>query len=65
MQDLGNTNYSIHLPRSTFDRNSTAQVVVRAVRSLGIDAGVNERNDICVSNYKMSSLIGFLPGTLC
>ena len=27
---------------------------MRAVRSLGIDAEVNDRNDICVSGYKIS-----------
>ena len=54
-QDLGNTNYSIHVPRTTFDRTATANVVVRAVRALGIDAHVNERNDICVAGEKMST----------
>lgn len=54
-QDLGNTNFSIHLPRLTFDRHLTAQVVLRAVRSLGIDANVNERNDICVGKEKIRS----------
>ncbi|KAI5117389.1 hypothetical protein M0805_009077 [Coniferiporia weirii] len=53
--DLGNTNYSLHLPRSAFDRNETAKVVVRAVRALGIDAYVNERNDVCAGGYKMST----------
>ncbi|KAF9266169.1 Lipoyltransferase and lipoate-protein ligase [Marasmius fiardii PR-910] len=48
--DLGNTNFSIHLPRGSFDRHATAQVVLRAVRSLGIDANVNDRNDICIFN---------------
>ncbi|KAF8874354.1 hypothetical protein BD779DRAFT_1566899 [Infundibulicybe gibba] len=52
--DLGNTNFSIHLPRQTFDRHVTAQIVLRAVRSLGIDARVNERNDICVGPDKVS-----------
>ncbi|KAF9226770.1 Lipoyltransferase and lipoate-protein ligase [Gyrodon lividus] len=52
--DLGNTNYSIHVPRTTFDRRETAQVVLRAVRALGVDAYVNERNDICVSGEKVS-----------
>lgn len=52
--DLGNTNFSIHLPRSSFNRHVTAQVVVRAVRSLNIDAWVNDRNDICVGPYKVS-----------
>ncbi|KAH9077017.1 Lipoyltransferase and lipoate-protein ligase [Lactarius deliciosus] len=52
--DMGNTNFSIHLPRSSFDRNVTAELVLRAVRSLNIDARVNERNDVCVGPYKMS-----------
>ncbi|KAI0276326.1 hypothetical protein BGY98DRAFT_986374 [Russula aff. rugulosa BPL654] len=52
--DTGNTNFSIHLPRSSFNRHATAQLVLRAVRSLDIDARVNERNDICVGPYKMS-----------
>ncbi|KAA1466615.1 Lipoyltransferase and lipoate-protein ligase [Dentipellis sp. KUC8613] len=52
--DLGNTNFSIHLPRSEFDRHATAQVILRAVRSLDLDANVNDRNDICVGPYKVS-----------
>ncbi|KAF9067651.1 hypothetical protein BDP27DRAFT_1393001 [Rhodocollybia butyracea] len=52
--DLGNTNFSIHLPRSSFDRHKTAQVILRAVRSLEVDAIVNERNDICVGSEKVS-----------
>ena len=55
LQDLGNTNFSIHLPRASFDRKVTAQIVLRAVRSLGIDAHLNDRNDICVGKDKMSS----------
>jgi hypothetical protein len=57
VQDLGNTNFSIHLPRTSFDRRATAQIVLRAVKSLGVDdAHVNDRNDICVGEYKMSLL---------
>lgn len=52
--DLGNTNFSIHLPRHSFHRHVTAQIVVRAVRSLGIDAHANDRNDICVGDEKVS-----------
>ncbi|KAF8806143.1 Lipoyltransferase and lipoate-protein ligase [Phlegmacium glaucopus] len=52
--DLGNTNFSLHLPRTSFDRHSTAKLVLRAVRSLGVDARVNERNDICVGINKIS-----------
>ncbi|KAI1796086.1 Lipoyltransferase and lipoate-protein ligase [Ganoderma leucocontextum] len=52
--DLGNTNFSIHLPRASFDRHATAEVVMRAVCSLGVDANVNDRNDICVGKDKVS-----------
>ncbi|KXN89511.1 Lipoate-protein ligase A [Leucoagaricus sp. SymC.cos] len=55
--DLGNTNFSIHLPRHSFDRHVTAQVILRAVRSLGIDASVNDRNDICIGKDKISFLV--------
>ncbi|KAI0329528.1 Lipoyltransferase and lipoate-protein ligase [Cubamyces sp. BRFM 1775] len=51
--DLGNTNFSIHLPRASFDRHATAQVVLKAVRSMGVDANVNDRNDICVGKEKI------------
>jgi lipoate-protein ligase A len=55
VQDLGNTNFSIHLSRRTFDRRVTSQTVLRAVLSLGIDqARLNDRNDICVGVDKMS-----------
>ncbi|KAJ3798977.1 Lipoyltransferase and lipoate-protein ligase [Lentinula aff. detonsa] len=69
--DLGNTNFSIHLPRTSFDRHLTAQVILRAVRSLGIDATVNDRNDICVgkekicwSAYKIVSQRAYHHGTM-
>lgn len=52
-QDLGNTNYSIHLPRHSFDRSVTAQIILRAVRSLGVNAHVNDRNDICIEDKKI------------
>ncbi|KAI0000029.1 hypothetical protein BJV77DRAFT_939542 [Russula vinacea] len=52
--DMGNTNFSIHLPRSSFNRHATAQLVLRAVRSLDIDARLNDRNDVCVGPYKMN-----------
>lgn len=52
--DLGNTNFSIHLPRQSFDRHVTARVILHAVRSMGIDACINERNDICMGKDKIS-----------
>ena len=56
-QDLGNTNFSIHLPRQSFDRHFTSSIVLKAVQSLGIDAHLNERNDICVGEEKMSESV--------
>ncbi|EKM79994.1 hypothetical protein AGABI1DRAFT_72757 [Agaricus bisporus var. burnettii JB137-S8] len=58
--DLGNTNFSIHQPRRSFDRHLTAQVILRAVRSLNIDASLNDRNDICVGHNKIC-LAPFFP----
>lgn len=53
--DLGNTNYSIHVPRTWFDRNVTSQIVLRAVLGMGVpDAVVNDRNDVCVGTDKVS-----------
>ncbi|KAJ7771021.1 hypothetical protein DFH07DRAFT_804529 [Mycena maculata] len=53
--DLGNTNFSIHLARRAFDRRATAQLVLRAVLSLGIEnARLNDRNDLCVGADKVS-----------
>ncbi|KAJ7755850.1 Lipoyltransferase and lipoate-protein ligase [Mycena metata] len=53
--DMGNTNFSIHLARRAFDRRTTAALVLRAVQSLGIPrARLNDRNDLCVGEDKMS-----------
>ncbi|KAF9035014.1 Lipoyltransferase and lipoate-protein ligase [Hymenopellis radicata] len=52
--DLGNTNFSIHLPRTSFDRNVTGQIILRAVRALQVDAELNDRNDLCVRGDKVS-----------
>lgn len=45
--DGGNLNWSITCPRGDFTRDKHAEMVVRALRKLGIDrARVNERHDI-------------------
>nr|ODN99699.1 lipoate-protein ligase A [Cryptococcus depauperatus CBS 7855] len=70
--DMGNTNFSIILPRLLFTRSHGAQLVARAVRSkLGISGcSVNERNDIVIKDgereYKMSRFVhvGTLQGIL-
>ncbi|CZR69370.1 related to lipoyltransferase [Phialocephala subalpina] len=47
--DEGNVNYSVICPTSTFDRDKHAQMVVRALQSLGVEkAKVNQRHDIVV-----------------
>ncbi|ORY32223.1 hypothetical protein BCR39DRAFT_557623 [Naematelia encephala] len=48
--DMGNTNFSIILPRLMFTRAHGAELVARAIREkLGItQCGVNERNDVII-----------------
>ncbi|PWW74509.1 hypothetical protein C7212DRAFT_298227 [Tuber magnatum] len=47
--DLGNVNYSVAMPTSTFCRDKHAQMVVRALRKLGVvGAVVNKRHDIVI-----------------
>ena len=53
-KDIGNTNFSLHLPRASFDRHATGELILQAVRSLGVDAHINEKNDICVGFNKIS-----------
>jgi len=63
---MGNTNFSIILPRLLFTRNHGAELVARAIRNrLGLKTcGVNERNDVVVhdpkdgKDYKISLPIG-------
>lgn len=52
-QDTGNTNYSIAIPRTSFDRRTNAELVARGIVSLGVDAYVNERNDVTVGGFKI------------
>ena len=49
-QDMGNTNFSIILPRLLFTRAHGAELVARAVRArLGIGGcSVNKRNDVVI-----------------
>ena len=54
MQDLGNLNYCVLVPRESFDRRVNAELVTRALNDLDVPAYVNERHDICVEDFKMS-----------
>ncbi|OCF35398.1 lipoate-protein ligase A [Kwoniella heveanensis BCC8398] len=59
--DMGNTNFSIILPRLLFTRSHGAELVAAAIRDrLGIEGcTVNDRNDVVIrehgKEYKMSS----------
>lgn len=47
--DLGNVNYSVAMPTPAFHRDTHAEMVVRALRNLGVSgAVVNERHDVVV-----------------
>ncbi|KAI9829107.1 MAG: Biotin/lipoate A/B protein ligase [Thelocarpon impressellum] len=72
--DEGNVNYSVICPTAAFDRNKHAEMVVRALRSLGVDrAQVNARHDIVIdqphpvkvsgSAYKLTRLRALHHGT--
>ncbi|PVG00022.1 Lipoyltransferase and lipoate-protein ligase [Serendipita vermifera] len=53
--DLGNTNFSLHLPRNSFERKKGSALALEALKKLKVpDAWVNDRNDVCVSEYKVS-----------
>ncbi|RKP37190.1 hypothetical protein BJ085DRAFT_21033, partial [Dimargaris cristalligena] len=52
--DLGNSLYTVIMPRSKFTRKASAQLVARALHMLDIPAGVNERHDITIGNRKIS-----------
>ncbi|PKY29054.1 Lipoyltransferase and lipoate-protein ligase [Rhizophagus irregularis] len=53
--DIGNTNYTLIMPRIDFTRKHTAELVVRALTTrLDIPAYVTERHDIAVNGLKVS-----------
>jgi len=53
--DIGNTNYTLIMPRIDFTRKHTAELVVGALTTrLDIPAYVTERHDIAVNGLKIS-----------
>lgn len=56
VQDLGNTNTAVIVPRVHFTRALGAELVARAVRErLGIrECGVNDRNDVIIRDGEKS-----------
>jgi lipoate-protein ligase A len=60
IQDLGNTNFSLHMPRGSFERQKGSGLAVDALKRMGIaEAGVNERNDVCVGQFKIRSRLNY------
>lgn len=54
---MGNTNYSIMMPRAVFDRRTNVELICRALHALDIPALVNERHDIVLDGKKISALL--------
>ncbi|KAI9105690.1 hypothetical protein DFS34DRAFT_575123, partial [Phlyctochytrium arcticum] len=52
--DLGNSNYTVVMPREEFERKTSAQLVCRALHQLDIPASVNERYDLVIADRKIS-----------
>jgi lipoate-protein ligase A len=51
---MGNSIYTIFMPREAFSRRRNAELVAEALVQLDIPAGVNERHDIVVDGHKVS-----------
>ena len=52
--DAGNLNFSILLPRAMHDVTRSMGMAAAALQSLGVDAQIDGRNDICVGGKKIS-----------
>ncbi|KAI8140790.1 hypothetical protein BJV82DRAFT_645542 [Fennellomyces sp. T-0311] len=51
---MGNSIYTIFMPREAFSRKVNAELVSRALQELDVPAYVNERHDIAVDGFKVS-----------
>lgn len=52
--DLGNLNFTFITTRESYDLHKQLSIILRAVRSLGIDAEFSGRNDLVIDNRKFS-----------
>lgn len=52
--DLGNLNFTFLLPKNVFDTDKQTEVILRAVKILGIEAERSGRNDLTVNGRKFS-----------
>lgn len=53
-QDEGNLNYTFIAPKTLYNMQEHFLVIIKALKSVGVEASVNERNDITVDGYKIS-----------
>lgn len=62
-QDLGNTNFSIMLPRLLFTRAHGAELVAEAIRTrLGVkQCTVNDRNDVIIRDGEKDLKMSCVP----
>jgi lipoate-protein ligase A len=51
---MGNSIYTIFMPRAAFSRDANAELVSRALHQLDIPSYVNSRHDIAVDGFKVS-----------
>ena len=52
--DLGNINFTIILPKEIYAPDCSTQVIINALKSLGLNAEKTGRNDICIDGKKIS-----------
>ena len=70
--DMGNLCFTFIAPRAEYERINWRELIARAVRSFGIDAAVNGRNDIVTGDgrkfsgnaFRFTKLAGLMHGTL-
>ncbi|CDZ98583.1 Lipoate-protein ligase A [Phaffia rhodozyma] len=62
--DMGNTNYSILIPKDSFDRRPNAELVARALNTLNVDARLNNRRAYHHGTMLLDAQLGRLGKSL-
>ena len=63
--DLGNLNYSFLVRRQDYDVSRQMEVILRALRSLGVPAEKTGRNDLAAAGSKLSGNAFYYSGNCC